>query len=497
MPDYREDQEPFYVMDVHGKILTLQSGQPEFCDVQDVRQNNAVLFDKKRSFFVHDNSDYVVHIGYREVSVVKSAVPQRGLLIEGGCFFSIGRNNEYLSSDPSGSFFTTFRKELWEKFFLLPQEMLQYIQCIMRHGLTLNGHAADKISINRFNMKIDAEIYCLEKNRDISLNMNENFLIRENMAIDRAAHYNPAIYYCAFEKRDVIASAVVCAKSIVQNSGVDFSILIFTNIDNPSDGLDTEFVSKHIKFVKCDVFGYSDIFFFRYSFFVLEKLSKYNLVFYSDSDVICNGPLLGMVNNTISSEKICVNLEHHVQDASVGGWFISDFVRRDEKIAHKNILPVNSGFFGFSSFDSFENVARFMKKIKENLNKFHYKNSFGYDQSVFNYAITALDLIDDSAISSYIVNWPPEGFSDIRMAGLVHFCGGLGEFTNRRAKMEAYVQYVDKCRDDERKQKDLEWPTSVDVAMEIAAVTIDACDEAEQDPALPDTTQKELSIFRL
>ncbi|WP_148301107.1 glycosyltransferase family protein [Asaia platycodi] len=447
MSDQRKDPGPFFVMDAHGKVLVLQCGAPIFVEVTEIHEQEALLFDKERALFMHDGCAYRLRAGFRSVHCERASQPQQGLLTEGERFLSIGYNSEYISAAPDGSLFTTFRREIWERFFLLSSSLLHYLRCILRHGVTVNGRPIQQISFQRFRLHLDEESYCLERNDDLSLSVAENFLMRDNLAMDRATHFNPVVYYCAFERRDVLLSAVLCAKSVIRNSGVSFSIVIFTDIDEPARDLDLTGLERIISFVNCDVFGYTDIFFFRYSLFVLDRLRDYNLVYYSDSDIICNKSLIEMVERTLESEKICVNIEFRVKNASEGGWFISDFMRRDEKIAGQTILPINSGFFGFSSTEAFEKVVRFMAKVKGSLNRFHYKNSYSYDQSVFNYALISLDLIDDDAIAAYIVNWPPAAFADIPRSGLVHFCGGLGEFASRLAKMESYIAYVEPLMD--------------------------------------------------
>jgi|GEM_PF-4925147 len=49
---------------------------------------------------------------------------------------------------------------------------------------------------------------------------------------------------------------------------------------------------------------------------------------------------------------------------------------------------------------------------------------------------------DVDLLGAFVKNWPSLAFDDIPRKGIVHFCGGVGEYAGKLPLMEEYLNYL-------------------------------------------------------
>ncbi|QDH14903.1 hypothetical protein E3E11_02430 [Oecophyllibacter saccharovorans] len=425
-----------YIMDYHGHILTYDGSALQFVSIENLTSEEAVWIDlatnnlffrSKQVFFCE--KDRRVNITQKPNNLVQIFYDNNLLKISGLGIFA--------GAHPEGEFVLRNKADLWEAFLPISPEILKFLQYVQKLGNELNVH----VLVEKFMLQYGEKEFFIDQNRSISLNDDRLTLIDVNSSIIEIPKLNPALYFCAFSSNEAVKCALLAIKTFEMFSNVDFTYIIFTNIEDfpfPDN-------QPNLKIIHVESFGIISHLYKRYSQDVMNHLTEYSPIIYSDCDVICNGDLKEFVKVASASEKIYTNVEGDKSKKFIMeyGWFIGDYYKFDETIHDKTIYAVNSGIFSFKSVQSFQIVSVNMDRISALINARH--NGIPhkcFDQSAFNYLLTKFCNFDTEFLKQYVINWPHPEFSKIDRTGLAHFCGGLGQFTSKYDKMAAYVEYL-------------------------------------------------------
>lgn len=342
----------------------------------------------------------------------------------------------FVSSHPNGTLSLTHLKEKWETFLTISEETLDLLKYMQK----LSKREGKEFSIESFSIHYGGNRFLIEHNKYSSIKDNVITLIDYNFSVVEIEKINPVIYFCAFSSHEILKSSILSIRSYEMFSNVSFTYVLFTNVhefDFPTD-------IENLKVIYVESVGTISHLYKRYSQEVMSHLLPYSPIFYSDCDILCNNDLQELVKEVMASETIYVNSEPDRETDFImsSGWFISDFYQFDETIREKTIYPVNSGFFAFKSVKCFQFVSTNLDRLSLIINTRHGGSHYAFDQSAFNYILTKFCIFDTEFLIKYIINWPPEEFSQIKRSGIIHFCGGVGHFSSKYERMAAYLDYI-------------------------------------------------------
>lgn len=434
-----------YIIDFHGKILSNKNNALHFCEIVDISKNDCVMFDSDNLRLTYAGVDICVN----EVDGVFHALASNkasSYIEMDNAFFYYSSKNIFLSSNEDGQLLLTKLRERWEKFLPITEDMFLFLRSISLHGLhyTDNDQIIDKGSIELKSFAIQDGInnFPMEYNLDISIK-NKNIYIADKFAcIRKIAFRNPAVYFCALSSKEILTSVFASIESYSLYSEVDFSYVIFTNVENVK--IPQTISHNRIEIINVESIGLIDHVYKRYEKEVIEKMCLYNPVIYSDADIVCNNSLKSLENYLTKTENIIVNTEDRYDAPTIenSGWFIASFKKDDALLRDTEIDAINSGFFGYSSKENMMDVSRMISIISKNIIKRHGLSHWAYDQSAFNYAIIKNGNYDKEYLKPLTQNWPSANFHEIPLCGIVHFCGGVGNFSSKSEKMRSYMMYL-------------------------------------------------------
>lgn len=421
-------------MDYHGNILTYDGFEIKFTAIDSTKEDDCIfigdganLFFKNKLVFLHEKNKKLC-ISTENLSNYRIDFHSK--------YIRIGLFGVFLSSRENGEVILHRIEDTWETFLPISKEFFNTICYLKRNFLYRNIN----FSIENFYMNFNEKKFSIEKNEFSILENERLILIDEDLCLHEIEKFNPVIYFCAFSSEEIIKSSLLSINSFIEHSNVDFTYILFTNI------IDFDFPNNipYLKIIFIPSFGIISHLYKRYSAEIMYHLRDYSPIFYSDSDIICNNDIKEIALKVFDSKKLYVNSEKDRDYNTIinSGWFISDFNKHDKEIINENILPINSGFFGFRNIEFFKVASYCMDAISNNIIKKHDFLHYAFDQSTFNYVIMKFYEIDIELFQKFIINWPAEDFSEISRCGIVHFCGGVGEFSSKYEKMLAYSDYI-------------------------------------------------------
>ena len=423
-------------MDYHGNILSFNGKELKFIDINLAKKENSIFIDENNNLVYGDDVVFIkeenntICLMNDNLSEYKIDFYGEKIKISSfGCF---------LSSNKEGNIFFSHLDELWETFLPIKKEFFDVIYYIK--NFCFNNDLT--FMIENFIIQYDSRKFSIIKNNSISLDQEKLIFLDENFSLFEIKKINPAIYFCAFSSEEIIMSAIVSIKSFIDHSNVKFQYFLFTNMKNFD--FPTDIPSLKIIFIPS--FGMISHLYKRYSFEILNNLRNYSPIFYSDCDIICNNDIRDIVSIVFESNIIYVNSEKNTEKDIIinSGWFIGNYNKIDTEIIEENIKPVNSGFFGYKNTNVFRTVSKCMDTISKTINTVNHGNYYSYDQSSFNYVLIKFCDFNIDFFQKFIINWPDDNFSNIDRCGIVHFCGGLGEFSSKYEKMVAYSEYINR-----------------------------------------------------
>lgn len=232
------------------------------------------------------------------------------------------------------------------------------------------------------------------------------------------------IYFACLYNKDFFKLLSFCIDSLV-NVNYNGDILIIT--DNKELALNSIQYDGNIYFMDYFADNRENSSTAKLSIYLYENINKYNKIIYCDVDT------LWIKSPDVLFNEIKEDLFYLADDFTnlilSQSWHYGDYLLNNEEkkeILNKKIKGLNCGVFGFKSS---------LLKHLENMNIFHNqenKNSKVAEQSTMN-----VYLWRNNLFTNYFNNFVSHcGYKrNLPDETLIHFPGGIGEFTNKYNKM--------------------------------------------------------------
>lgn len=356
------------------------------------------------------------------------------------------KNRFFLSSNPDGSVDFKVYMEVYERFFLLPDDSLQS-RLLSNDWYSLERKAVvrrSQITIaDNFRINFGGAYLSFDSlSNYTSLGDKEFSVVFDEFRIDRISLYNPLIYFSSFGREQSFTLLYMCIRSIEAHGNYDGNYLIITNRDEDYIYRLVDFVDpKRLKVIAMPVIDEIDMVCARFKISDLSVTQQYQPVLYMDTDIICNSPIDDLFLEILGGKSnIFVKVEGELLLDPYGG----NLTSKDEnaEIIYPNV-GFSTGVIGFRNTQcvriDFESIVNCIYlQIQTGTNRHSHQV---YDQPVANYYYNKLSSYDVVAIDRFIHGWPPIENEQIAGKGLIHFCGGVGPM-HKIDRLKSYFEYV-------------------------------------------------------
>ncbi len=428
------------LMDFHGQILSVSMDR-HVQATSILSHSRPLLFDLRHSCLEFQAEKVCLYTKEDRIFIAPRDMSCLQIQQEGRFIF-LSNGPTYISSNPDGRVDLKNNRENWEKFFLLPYDGFVFLRCMMENGFHSGSLGqffnAGKCIVKKFHVRYADISFSLEQNSHISF--HDSTITYGNISIDQITVLNPAIYFCVFGKPEFLDMFILCARSIMKRSNVNFTFIIITDLDIDDVMEATAFIIKK-KIIPAHFLSKMEYLYARFTITRFDKLSSYQPVIYSDIDVICNASLKSLVETALLNENILVNTEQGKEGQDI--WFGGEFISTDPYLEDRQALSVNSGLFCFNNIRSVIPLFQTTLRICHAAYTKWGHDLKAYDQPCFNYALKKMGRFDLTALSAYVVNFSDGNFDAMETRGLAHFCGGVGVFSSKYKLMSEYAKYLE------------------------------------------------------
>ncbi|MGG3812747.1 hypothetical protein ABEV34_14010 [Methylorubrum rhodesianum] len=439
---------------IHGGVLYFSEAEKALRAGEDINHPQVVrvIIEGNSAFFSYRDSygdvRYVMPSNHG-LTTYKSkdfiADPMRAIAyVDTYMYFE--KNRFFLSCNPDGSVDFKVYMEIYERFFLLPDDSLhssilsndwysQERKAVVRKSQIA---IADNFRINFGGVYLSFD----SLTNYTSMGDKEFSVVYDEFKIDRISLYNPAIYFSAFGREQSFTLLNMCIRSIEAHGNFDGRYLIISNRDEDYIYTLLDFIEpERLEIIAMPVIDEIDMVCARFKISGLSTIQQYQPVLYMDTDIICNSPIDNLFLEIMAGKSnIFVKAEGELSLDPYGGVLTS----KDEnaEITYPNV-GFSTGVIGFRNTQrvkiDFESIVNCIYlQIQTGTDRHSHQV---YDQPVANYYFNKLSSYDVVAVDRFIHGWPPIENDQITGKGLIHFCGGVGPM-HKIDRIKSYFEHV-------------------------------------------------------
>ncbi len=364
----------------------------------------------------------------------------------------LAQNGVFISSIPDGKVGTQSFCENWETFTLIDAEVLRKLAISIKNGAYLygadrflkSGEVGQRVDggFTIGNWKFDFNATCPPEESE----EGDLIIYDDTISFSMMSPYNPAAYYCAFGKYNVIRSMIQSVFSLFEIGKFEGEVFVITDWEDiPWPDMLMPYLDR-IRIVQIGAFDFFDYTIARYRLMAIHDIKNYSPVMYIDSDIIVNNDIRDVFRSVMGLDKFCVSKEYDLEGPSE--WYGG---RHWEAATTKPDLPafgINSGIFVFKNNEIARGILSLTEKSMLNtrriMNTRHMHVTETLDQPNLNWAIMLRyeKEIDTSLLDASVMHAVSGNFADIPNVGFAHFNGGIGDFETRADLLESYVNYL-------------------------------------------------------